>query len=364
MSTLTLAGAVNAGLRRALADDDRVVVLGEDVGHLGGVFRVTDGLQREFGVDRVRDTPLAESGILGVAVGLAYRGYRPVVEIQFDGFMYPAFDQVVTQVARLHYRTGGAVRMPITVRIPYGGGIGAVEHHSESPEAYFAHTPGLRVVSPGGPQDAYTMVRQAVACDDPVVLLEPKRRYWVKGDVDESLDGALPLDRARVVVPGDDVTVVAYGPLVLTARDAALAARDEGLSVEVVDLRSLSPLDLDTLVASVRRTRRLVVAHEAQRSGGLGAEIAASVTERCFDVLTAPVARVTGFDVPYPPAKVEEHFLPDLDRILDAVDRVLGRPHSLTGFTPRPDAGPPATAARDDAAHGAVRPAEVVGSAS
>jgi 2-oxoisovalerate dehydrogenase E1 component beta subunit len=222
--------------------------------------------------------------------------------------------------------------MPITVRIPYGGGIGAVEHHSESPEAYFAHTPGLRVVTCGGPQDAHTMLRQAIASDDPVIFLEPKRRYWVKDEVDESLDGALPLDRARVVVSGTDVTLAAYGPLVLTARDVAIAAADEGLSVEVVDLRSLSPLDLDTLEASVRKTGRLVVTHEAQQSGGLGAEIAASITERCWDVLRAPVARVTGFDTPYPPAKAEEHFLPDLDRLLDAVDRVVGRPHSLSGW--------------------------------
>ncbi len=342
MTELTLARALNAGLRRALEDDPRVVLLGEDIGRLGGVFRVTDGLQADFGPERVRDTPLAEAGIMGVAVGLAYRGYRPVVEIQFDGFVYPAFDQLVTQVARLHYRTGGLVRMPITVRIPYGGGIGAVEHHSESPEAYFAHTPGLRVVTCGGPQDAHMMLRQAVASDDPVVFLEPKRRYWVKGEVDDSPADALPLDRARVVVPGTDVTVAAYGPLVLTARDAALAAADEGVSVEVVDLRSLAPLDLDTLEASVRRTGRLVVTHEAQRSGGLGAEVAASITERCFDVLHAPVARVTGFDVPYPPAKVEEHFLPGLDRLLDAVDRVMGRPHSLTGLTRAAD--PPAVA--------------------
>ncbi|MEN0130878.1 MAG: alpha-ketoacid dehydrogenase subunit beta, partial [Brevundimonas sp.] len=320
---------LGSGLRRALEDDPTVVLLGEDIGQLGGVFRVTDGLQRDFG-DRVMDSPLAESGILGVAVGLAYRGFRPVVEIQFDGFSFPAVDQIVTQVSRLHYRTGGAIRMPITVRIPYGGGIGAVEHHSESPEAYFAHTPGLRVVTCGGPQDAHTMIRQAIACDDPVIFLEPKRRYWVKDEVDESLDGALPLDRARVVVEGTDVTLAAYGPLVLTARDAAVAALDDGLSVEVVDLRSLSPLDLDTLEASVRKTGRLVVTHEAQRTGGLGAEIAASITERCWDVLRAPVARVTGFDTPYPPAKVEEHFLPDLDRLLDAIDGVVGRPHSLS----------------------------------
>ena len=332
MTTMTMAAALNDGLRHALDDDPTVVLLGEDIGRLGGVFRVTDGLQRDFGADHVMDTPLAEAGIMGVAVGLAYRGYRPVVEIQFDGFVYPAVDQLVTQVARIHYRTGGAVRMPITVRIPYGGGIGAVEHHSESPEAYFAHTPGLRVVTCANPQDAHTMIRQAVASDDPVVFFEPKRRYWVKGEVSDDLAGALPLDRARVVVEGTDVTLAAYGPLVVTARDAALAALDDGLSVEVVDLRSLSPIDLDTLEVSVRKTGRLVITHEAQQNGGLGAEIAASMTDRCFDVLKAAPVRVTGFDTPYPAAKVEDHFLPDLDRLLDAVDRVMGRAHSLTGW--------------------------------
>jgi len=332
MATMTLVAALNSGLRRALDDDPTVVLLGEDIGRLGGVFRVTDGLQRDFGPDRVMDAPLAEAGMMGVAVGLAYRGFRPVVEIQFDGFVYPAIDQLVTQVARIHYRTGGAVRMPVTVRIPYGGGIGSVEHHSESPEAYFAHTPGLRVVTCANPQDAHTMLRQAIACDDPVVFLEPKRRYWVKGEVDE--DAALDpsMDRARVVVEGSDVTLAAYGPLVVTARDAALAALDDGVSVEVVDLRSLSPIDLDTLEASVRKTGRLVITHEAQRSGGLGAEIAASITDRCFDVLAAAPVRVTGFDTPYPASKVEDHFLPDLDRLLDAVDRVMGRAHSLTGW--------------------------------
>ncbi len=332
---MTLAAALTAGLRHALEDDPKVVIMGEDIGRLGGVFRVTDGLQRDFGPDRVMDTPLAESGIVGTAVGLAYRGYRPVVEIQFDGFVYPAFDQLVTQVAKMHYRTAGAVRMPLTVRIPYGGGIGAVEHHSESPEAYFAHTAGLRVVTCADPQDAHTLLRQAIACDDPVIFFEPKRRYWVKGEVDESRDAmaaAPPMDRARVVVEGDDVTVVAYGPLVTTARDAALAARDDGVSVEVVDLRSLSPVDLATVEASVRRTGRLVITHEAQQHAGLGAEIAASITERCFFHLEQAPARVTGFDIPYPPAKVEDHFLPDVDRILDAVDRVLGRQNSLTGW--------------------------------
>lgn len=333
-TTTTLAKALNTGLRRAMADDPRVLLMGEDIGALGGVFRITDGLQAEFGADRVMDSPLAEAGIMGTAVGLAYRGFRPVVEIQFDGFVYPAFDQIVTQVAKYHYRTRGAVRMPITVRIPYGGGIGAVEHHSESPEAYFTHTAGLRVVTCATPQDAHTMIRQAIASDDPVIFLEPKRRYWVKGEVDEGqLDSgdALPLDSARVVTTGDDVTLVTYGPLVATAVEAAQAVADDGVSVEVVDLRSLSPLDVATVEASVRRTGRLVVSHEASRSSGLGAEVVATITERCFHHLEAPPVRVTGFDVPYPAAKLEDHFLPDLDRMLDAVDRVMGRTHSLSG---------------------------------
>ena len=331
MSELTLSKAIGTGLRRALAEDDRVVLMGEDIGQLGGVFRVTDGLQAEFGPERVMDMPLAESGIIGMAVGMAFRGFRPVVEIQFDGFIYPGFDQIVAQVAKLHARTDGRVRMPLTIRVPFGGGIGAVEHHSESPEAYFAHTAGLRVVSCSNPQDAHTMIRQAIACDDPVLFFEPKRRYWTKGEVDESFD--FPMDRARVVVEGQDVTLLAYGPLVPTAVDAATAASDEGISVEVVDLRSLSPLDYDTIEASVRKTGRVVITHEAAEFGGLGAELAAGITDRCFYSLEAPPQRVTGFDIPYPPARLEEHFLPDLDRILDAVDRVLGRTNSLTGWT-------------------------------
>lgn len=333
MSLLTLSSAINSGLRRALADDPKVVLLGEDIGKLGGVFRVTDGLQKEFGADRVMDTPLAEAGIMGTAVGLAFRGYRPVVEIQFDGFIYPAFDQIVAQVAKLHYRTGGNVKMPITIRVPYGGGIGAVEHHSESPEAYFAHTAGLRVVSCSNPQDAHTMIRQAIACDDPVLFFEPKRRYWVKGEVEEDISAAPSMESAHIVQEGTDVTLVAYGPLVITARDAALAAADEGISVEVIDLRSLAPIDFAVVEASVRKTGRLVITHEASQSGGMGAEIAASITERCFFYLESAPARVTGFDVPYPAAKLEEHFLPDLDRILDAVDRVMGRQNSLTGWS-------------------------------
>jgi pyruvate dehydrogenase E1 component beta subunit len=334
MTEMTMTKAINSGLRRALEDDPKVVLMGEDIGTLGGVFRVTDGLQKDFGKDRVMDTPLAEAGIIGTAVGLAFRGYRPVCEIQFDGFIYPGFDQIVAQVAKLHYRTQGNVKMPLTIRVPFGGGIGAVEHHSESPEAYFTHTSGLRVISCSNPQDAHTMIRQAIASDDPVLFFEPKRRYWAKGEVNEEIDAdTVSMESARVVVPGNDVTLVAYGPLVTTARDAALAAEDDGVSIEVIDLRSLSPVDFRTVAASVRKTGRLVISHEAQQFGGLGAEIAASITERCFNYLEAAPARVTGFDVPYPPAKLEDHFLPNLDRMLDAVDRVLGKRNSLTGWS-------------------------------
>ncbi|BCW75130.1 alpha-ketoacid dehydrogenase subunit beta [Arthrobacter sp. FX8] len=334
MTQLTFARAINAGLRKSLENDSKVVLLGEDIGALGGVFRVTDGLQKDFGKHRVVDTPLAESAIVGTAVGLAYRGYRPVVEIQFDGFIYPAFDQIVSQVAKLHYRTRGAVRMPITIRVPFGGGIGSPEHHSESPEAYFTHTSGLRVVTVANPQDAYTVIQQAIACDDPVLYFEPKRRYHDKGEVDESVDpsSALPMDKARVLTDGSDVTLVAYGPLVKTALDAASAAADEGISIEVIDLRSLAPVDYEPVVASVRKTGRLVVTHEAAQSGGLGAEVAASITERCFYHLEAAPVRVTGFDIPYPYSKLEMHHLPGLDRILDGVDRALGRPNSLSGL--------------------------------
>ncbi|MDR6612745.1 alpha-ketoacid dehydrogenase subunit beta [Leifsonia sp. 1010] len=333
MTSLSMAKAINAGLRRALAADDHVVLMGEDIGTLGGVFRVTDGLQTEFGPRRVMDSPLAESGILGTAVGMAYRGYRPVVEIQFDGFIYPAFDQIVNQVARMHYRTQGAVRMPIVIRVPFAGGIGSAEHHSDSPEAYFAHTAGLRVVSPSDPQDAFTLIQQAIASDDPVLFFEPKRRYHAKGEVDEDapLADARPMGTARVLAQGTDVTLVTYGGLVQLARDAAVAAGDEGVSVEVIDLRSLSPLDLDTVVASVKRTGRLVVTHEAALSGGLAAEISASITERCFYHLEHAPVRVTGHDIPYPPARLESAHLPDLDRILDGIDRAMDRPNSLSG---------------------------------
>ncbi|MFF1541490.1 alpha-ketoacid dehydrogenase subunit beta [Microbacterium sp. NPDC058269] len=333
MTELTLGKALGAGLRQAMRDDDKVVLLGEDIGKLGGVFRITDGLLDEFGAARVIDTPLAESGIVGTAVGLAFRGYRPVVEIQFDGFVYPAFDQIVAQVAKLHYRTQGRVKMPITIRIPWAGGIGAAEHHSESPEAYFVHTAGLRVIAVSNPEDAYRSLRQAIASDDPVIFFEPKRLYHHKGEVDleAPLADAPPMGLARVVRTGTDATLITYGAMVSTALQAADAAADEGVSLEVIDLRSLSPVDYDSVAASVRKTGRVVVAHEASREAGVAAEVIASITERCFEYLESAPLRVTGHDIPYPPAKLEKYHLPDLDRLLDAVDRVLDRPNSLTG---------------------------------
>lgn len=332
--TLTLAGAINAGLRAAMDRDPKVVLMGEDIGALGGVFRVTEGLHKDFGERRVIDTPLAEAGIVGTAIGMAMRGYRPVVEIQFDGFIFPGFDQITTQLAKMHYRSRGRLQVPVVIRVPYGGGIGAVEHHSESPEALFAHTAGLRVVSPSDPADAYVMIQQAIASPDPVLFLEPKSRYWQKGDVDVQSPvpaphqpGAGPeasgLDRARILRPGTDLTLVAYGPTVATALKAADAAAAEGHSLEVVDLRAISPIDTDTVVASVQRTGRCVVVHEAPVFHGAGAEVAARVTERCFYQLEAPVLRVGGFYAPYPPAKLEHEYLPGLDRVLDAVDRAL-----------------------------------------
>jgi 2-oxoisovalerate dehydrogenase E1 component beta subunit len=326
MTTLTLSRAMNEGLRKALENDPKVLIMGEDVGRLGGVFRVTDGLQKDFGEDRVIDTPLAESGIIGTAIGLALRGYRPVCEIQFDGFVFPAFDQIVSQLAKMPYRSRGQLRLPVVIRIPFGGGIGAVEHHSESPEALFAHVPGLKVVACGDPADAFAMIQQSVNTDDPVIFFEPKRRYWDKTEVDLAggLAAALPLEQARTLVSGTDVTVLCYGPMVRTCAEAAVAAQEDGRSVEVIDLRSLSPLDTETIFASVRKTGRCVVVHEAPVTGGLGAEVAARVSQECFYHLEAPVLRVGGYSTPYPPSRLEEHYLPDLDRVLDAVDRAFG----------------------------------------
>ena len=319
---LPLAKALNAGLRQALLDDDKVLLMGEDIGPLGGVFRVTEGLQAEFGERRVMDTPLAESGIVGTAIGLAMRGYRPVCEIQFDGFIYPAFDQITSQLAKLTNRHEGTQQFPVVIRVPFGGHIGAIEHHQESPEAYFAHTPGLRVVSPSTPHDAYWMIQEAIRSADPVMFFEPKSRYWHKGQVDFAASGA-PLHASRVVRAGTDVTLVGYGAMVSMLLRAAEIAADEGTSVEVVDVRSLSPVDYGPILESATRTGRVIVAAEAPGFASVASEIAATVAERAFFSLEAPVLRVSGFDVPFPPARLESVFLPDADRILEAVDRAM-----------------------------------------
>ena len=322
MSTMTMAKAINAGLRAGLAADPKTLLMGEDIGALGGVYRITEGLQAEFGTHRVMDTPLAESGIIGTAIGLALRGYRPVCEIQFDGFVFPGFNQITTQLAKMHSRSEGALSAPVVIRIPYGGGIGSIEHHSESPEALFAHTAGLRILTPSSPQDGYWMIQQAMQGKDPVIVFEPKRRYWLKGEVDTSAPSGDPYT-AQILRTGTDATIVAYGPLVPVALAAAEAAAEDGRSVEVIDLRSISPIDFDTVTDSVRRTGRLIVTHEAPTFGGIGGEIASRVAERAFLHLEAPVLRVGGFHMPYPVAAVEEHYLPNIDRLLDALDTVF-----------------------------------------
>lgn len=318
VATMTMAGALNAALADALADDPSVLIFGEDVGALGGVFRVTDGLRARFGEERCFDTPLAEAGIVGTAVGMAMNGMRPVVEMQFDAFAYPAFEQVVSHVAKMGNRTKGALRMPIVIRIPYGGGIGGVEHHCDSSEAYYAHTPGLTVVSPSTPQDAYSLLRAAIRHPDPVVFLEPKKLYWAKGEVDRSITAEV--GRAAIARTGSDVTLIAYGTSVPTALAAAEAASAEGRSVQVVDVRTLSPFDDATVTAAVNATGRAVVIAEAPGYASVASEIAARVAERSFAYLEAPVRRVTGFDVPFAPPKLEHFYLPDVDRILDAID--------------------------------------------
>jgi 2-oxoisovalerate dehydrogenase E1 component beta subunit len=322
IESLSMAKAINNGLRAAMKANDKVILMGEDIGPLGGVFRVTEGLHAEFGSTRVMDTPLAESGIVGTAIGLAMRGFRPVCEIQFDGFIFPAFDQITSQLAKLTSRHDGNTHFPVVIRVPYGGHIGAVEHHQESPEAYFAHTPGLRVVTPSNPHDAYWMIQESIASEDPVLFFEPKSRYWPKGDVDLAASG-WPLHASRVVRLGTDVTLVGYGPMVSMLLQAAEIAAEEGISAEVVDLRSLSPIDYAPVVASVEKTGRVVVAAEAPGNVSIASEVAATVTERCFYSLEAPVLRVSGFDTPFPPAKLEASYLPDADRILEAVDRAM-----------------------------------------
>ncbi|WP_298887037.1 alpha-ketoacid dehydrogenase subunit beta [uncultured Serinicoccus sp.] len=322
MSPTTYAKALNTALRDALTEDPDVLVLGEDVGALGGVFRITDGLTRDFGEDRCVDTPLAEAGIAGFAVGLAMQGFRPVVEMQFDAFGYPAFEQVVSHIAKMRNRTRSALPMPITIRIPYAGGIGGVEHHCDSSEGYYVHTPGLHVVTPATPADAYSLLREAIASDDPVVFMEPKSQYYAKAEL-ELPTRTEPIGQAAVRREGADVTLVTYGPQVAAALKAAeVAAAEEDWDVEVVDLRSLVPFDDATVEASVRKTGRAVVLAEAQGFAGMGAEIAARVQERCFHSLAAPVLRVTGLDIPYPPPKLEHTHLPGIDRILDTIARL------------------------------------------
>ncbi len=316
---LTMAQALNRALRDTMAEDPSVLMFGEDVGPLGGVFRITDGLTAEFGEDRCFDTPLAEAGIVGFAVGLAMNGMRPVVEMQFDAFAYPAFEQIVSHVAKMRNRTRGAVSVPMVIRVPYAGGIGGVEHHCDSSESYYAHTPGLHVVAPANPADAYGLLRAAIASDDPVVFLEPKKLYWAKEEVDLSAPVA-PIGRAAVVREGTDATLIAYGPSVPVALEAAEAAATEGRSLQVVDLRSIVPFDDETVCAAVRSTGRAVVVAEATGFASVSSEIVARVTERCFHSLAAPIRRVAGFDIPFPPPKLEHFQLPGVDRVLDAVD--------------------------------------------
>ncbi|GAA1123937.1 alpha-ketoacid dehydrogenase subunit beta [Citricoccus alkalitolerans] len=330
---VTMAKALNAALADALAADAGVVVFGEDVGTLGGVFRITDGLAARFGTERCFDTPLAESGIAGMSVGMAINGMRPVIEMQFDAFAYPAFEQIASHVAKMRNRTRGAVAMPIVIRIPYAGGIGGVEHHCDSSEGYYAHTPGLKVVTPSTVTDAYLLLRAAIDSDDPVVFMEPKKLYFAKDRVDldalkkqyEAGDGpraALESGGAAVARTGTDATLIAYGPSLPTAMAAAAAAQEEGRSLEVVDVRTIVPFDDATVAASVAKTGRAVVITEETGFASVAAEIAARVQQRCFHSLAAPVLRVTGFDIPYPAPKLEHHFLPSVDRILDAVDEL------------------------------------------
>ncbi|HXD27907.1 MAG TPA: transketolase C-terminal domain-containing protein [Arthrobacter sp.] len=320
MTTMTMAKALSAGLRRVLEQNPKSLLIGEDIGRLGGVYRITEGLMADFGTDRVVDSPLAEAGIIGTSIGMSLRGYAPIAEIQFDGFVFPGFNQITTQLAKMRARSEGRFGAPVVVRIPYGGGIGSIEHHSESPEALFAHTAGLRIITPSNPNDAYWMIQQAVACQDPVIFFEPKRRYWLKGEVDTTTP-AQDAFSAQIVREGTDATIATYGPLVPVALAAAEAATEDGRNIEVIDLRSISPIDFDTVVASVQKTGRLIVTHEAPTFGGIGGEIAARVSERAFLSLEAPVIRVGGFHMPYPVAKVEEQYLPDIDKLLDALDR-------------------------------------------
>jgi pyruvate dehydrogenase E1 component beta subunit len=317
-----MSGALDRALHDALAEDPRVLVFGEDVGASGGVFRVTDGLQAEYGQGRVFDTPISEAGIVGTAVGLCFAGWKPVVELQFDAFSYPAFEQIVDHIAKMRMRTCGRVDMPVTIRIPSFGGIKGKEHHGESPETYYAHTAGLKVVVPSSPLDAYTLLRHAIADPDPVIVLEPKARYWHKEEGELSAEGP-GIGSGRVLRDGDDVTLVAYGSMVTRIGEAAERLAEHSISARVVDLRSLSPLDDDLLQRCAVETGRIVVVHEAPRHVGFGAEVAARAVELAFDSLAAPVQRVTGWDTPYPPASLEDGYLPSVDRIIAAAERAV-----------------------------------------
>ena len=329
VETLSMQQALNRALAEVLEDNPKALVLGEDVGQLGGVFRITDGLQKKYGEDRVFDTPLAESGILGMSVGLAMAGYHPIPEVQFDGFAYPAINQIVCQVGRMNYRSRGTMPMPITLRVPSFGGIRAPEHHGESLESLFAHVPGLKVVSPSSPNEAYHLLKHAATRPDPVIFMEPKSRYWQKGEVnfDSADPSGSPAEAsptgAKVMREGRHLTLVAWGAMVARCLQVAELAAEDGIDLEVLDLRWLKPIDEAALTASVRKTRRAVVVHEAPLTSGLGAEVAQLITHACFDTLKAPVERITGFDVPYPSGDLEDEYIPNIDRILFGIQRVL-----------------------------------------
>jgi pyruvate dehydrogenase E1 component beta subunit len=319
---MNLVQAVNDALRVEMRRDPRVVVLGEDVGRFGGVFRATVDLQKEFGPDRCIDTPLAESGIIGTAIGMALYGLRPVPEIQFGDYVYPAFDQIVNELAKFRYRSGGEYPAPVVVRMPIGGGIKGGHYHSQSPEAFFTHVPGLKVVCPSNPVDAKGLLASAIRGEDPVIFMEPKQRYrWPKAEVPAG-EYTIPLGEAKVVREGRQVTVIAWSAMVLTALEAAEKGAERGFDLEVIDLRTLVPFDLERILASVKKTGRVVIVHEAPRTSGFGGELAATIQEKAILHLEAPILRVTGFDTPFP-YTLEHEYLPDANRVLDAVERVV-----------------------------------------
>ncbi|RMF88975.1 MAG: alpha-ketoacid dehydrogenase subunit beta [Nitrospinota bacterium] len=323
MAKMTMVEAINQALREEMERDDTVLVLGEDVGKAGGVFRVTDGLQARFGEERVIDTPLAESAIVGVAFGLAVAGMKPIAEIQFMGFLYPAYDQILCHISRIRTRSRGRFTCPMVIRMPYGGGIHAPEHHSESTEAVLAHTPGIKVLIPSTPQDAKGLLLSAIRDPDPVIFLEPKRIYRaIRGEVPEG-EYTVPIGKARVVQEGEDVTVICWGAMVREVLNAAELLDGQGVSLEIIDLRTISPMDSEAIIASVRKTGRAVVVHEAPRTCGLGAEIVAQINEKALLSLEAPVERVTGFDTVVPLPRSEHFYLPTPERIIQGIERVL-----------------------------------------